>query len=211
MYKGQGFKLYNRSTGAVTVQDGSAAQLFIMYPNSSVELICVSTTGIAGTWIYNYSPTLPNANGQILIGSGTGFPTPTTLTAGAGMTITNGSNSITLSSSGGGIGWQSVAGTTQAMAVDVAYVPLNAGLTTFTLPASAAFGTVLSVTGFGAGGWTIAQNAAQSIRVGTVATTPGVTGSVSSTNLDDSINLVCVVANTTWTTVGAPQGILTVV
>lgn len=154
-----------------------------------------------------------NIDGGLWIGSGApgGAPTVATLTAGPGITITNGQGSIGISGGGGGIGWTSVAGTSQAMAIDSAYVPTNVALTTFTLPVTAAFGTVLGVTGYGSGGWTIAQNAGQSIQVGTSTSTVGVGGSVSSSAASDTVDLVCVVADTVWKNITAPQGILTVV
>ncbi len=106
--------------------------------------------------------------------------------------------------------WTTVTGTSQAMSANNGYIPNNAGLVTLTLPATAGVGTLLSVAGQGAGGWSIAQNSGQQINVGNAATTIGVAGSLSSTNRYDSINLLCIVANTTWTTVGGPQGIITI-
>lgn len=97
------------------------------------------------------------------------------------------------------------------MTADNGYVTNNAGLVTLTLPVTAAFGTALAVQGLGAGGWTIAQNAGQNIQVGSVSTTVGAGGSLSSTNRYDSIQILCVVANTTWAMLGGPQGTLTVV
>lgn len=103
-----------------------------------------------------------------------------------------------------------VTGTTQVMVTNHAYMANNAALVTLTLPTTAAFGDTLIVTGLGAGGWKIAQNAGQSIQFGAVGTTIGVTGSLSSTNRYDSITLFCAVANTTWVAT-ASQGNLTVV
>lgn len=98
-----------------------------------------------------------------------------------------------------------VTGTTQAMAVNNAYGANNAGLVTFTLPITAAIGTVVPVVGMGAGGWLIAQNASQNIQIGTVSSTVGTGGSVASTNRYDSLYLICTVANTTWQSLGGPQ------
>lgn len=107
--------------------------------------------------------------------------------------------------------WSTVTGTTQTMVANNGYIPNNAGLVTLTLPTVAGVGTRLSVAGQGAGGWAIAQNSGQQINVGNAATTSGAGGSLASTNRYDSINLLCIVANTTWTTVGGPQGIITIV
>lgn len=107
--------------------------------------------------------------------------------------------------------WNNVTTTSATMVANNGYFANNAGLVTLTLPVTAAFGTRISVAGGGAGGWTIAQNSGQIIHVGNAVTTSGAGGSLSSTNRYDSINLVCVVANTAWNALGAPQGILTYV
>lgn len=59
------------------------------------------------------------------------------------------------------------------------YLLANAALTTVTLPATPAVGDVVRVLGTGAGGWAIAQNAGQQIRLGATASTVGVAGNAS--------------------------------
>jgi len=120
------------------------------------------------------------------------------LTSGGGMTITGnpGTNTLTFTAASGGYTWTRVAGAAQALVSDNAYIATNAGLTTFTLPATAAVGDHFQTVGEGAGGITIAQNPGQSIRLGNTVTTVGVGGSVSSTNQYDSMEFVCTVANT---------------
>lgn len=145
-------------------------------------------------------------NGQLMIGDAGFNPSASTLTAGTNISITNGAGTITIAATGlAGIGWTAVTGTSQAMTADSGYVANNAGLVTLTLPTTAAFGTLIYVQGLGSGGWSIAQNASQSIKVGSASTTVGVGGSLSSTNQFDSICLLCVVANLEWTALGAPQ------
>lgn len=107
--------------------------------------------------------------------------------------------------------FNNVTGTSQAMAVNHGYIANNAGLVTMTLPATAAIGSELEVAGNGAGGWIIAQNALQIIHIGNAASTPGVGGSVASSNRYDSIRLVCTVVDKEFVTVGGPQGNLTIV
>jgi hypothetical protein len=153
----------------------------------------------------------PLTNGQLLIGSTGANPVPAGITAGPGISITNGAGSLTVSGTGSGIGWTDVTGTTQAIVADSGYVADNVGLVTLTLPATAAFGTAISIIGKGAGGWLIAQRAGQNIQMGNVSSTVGVGGSVASTNAFDSLNLICTTANTTWTLTGGPQGNLTIV
>lgn len=144
-------------------------------------------------------------DGQLVIGSTGNRPVLANLNAGPGVSIANGAGGITISSTGSGMGFTNVTGTSQAMVADAGYVANNAGLVTLTLPTTAAFGTVISVIGVGTGGWKIAQNAGQRIQVGSVGTTTGTGGSVSSTNRWDSIDLICVNPNLTWTTWTAPQ------
>lgn len=118
--------------------------------------------------------------------------------SGSGMTITGSSNNVTFVSSGGGVDWNEVSGTTQALAEGEGYVPQNVALTTFSLPATTNFGDFYIISGVGSGGWTISQNAGQSIILGNQTSTTGVGGSISSTLQSDSIQLLCVVANTTF-------------
>ncbi|CAK0756047.1 conserved hypothetical protein [Gammaproteobacteria bacterium] len=147
---------------------------------------------------------LPIINGQLPIGNGTNY-TLATLTAGPGISIANASGSITIAGTGSGIGWTEITGVTQAGAADNGYVANNAALVTITLPATAAFGTVISVIGKGAGGWLLAQNALQNIQIGSVSSTVGVGGSVASSNRYDSLDLICTTANTIWTIQGGGQ------
>lgn len=133
------------------------------------------------------------------------------LTAGAGITITQSGDNIEIASSAVTSNFVSVITTSQQMVDNTTYQSANANLVTLTLPATAALGDSVRVTGFGAGGWTIAQNAGQQIIIGNVSSTIGVGGSVSSTNRYDGIELVCTVANTTWQSIMAPQGMLTII
>lgn len=93
--------------------------------------------------------------------------------------------------------WTTVSGTTQALAMGNGYYANNAGLVTFTLPATFAVGEVIAVMGQGAGGWKIAQNASQIIRFGDQFSATGTGGSWSSSQQYDNIVLVGMVANTT--------------
>lgn len=144
-------------------------------------------------------------DGQVIIGVTSGTPTAATLTPGTGINITPGAGSITIAASGSGSSWTDVTGTTQAMVANNGYTANNAGTVTLTLPATASYGTAISVIGKGAGGWLIAQNASQSIRIGSATSTVGAGGSIASTNAGDSIELICTTANTVWSATGAPQ------
>lgn len=140
-------------------------------------------------------------DGEVIIGSAAGAPIAATLTAGTGISIANGNNSITVSSSlasGGGLTWSAIGGTSQSAAAGNGYISDNAAQTTVTLPATAAVGDVVAVQGLGAGGWVLTAAAGDTIQVGSSATSAG--GTVTSANQWDAIEVVCVVANTTWAT-----------
>jgi hypothetical protein len=75
---------------------------------------------------------------------------------------TNGTNGST-GPAGPGVTWVNVTGTSAQAAANTGYLANNAAQVTITLPAAPVLGDLVSVTGVGAGGWKVAQNAGQSI------------------------------------------------
>src|SRR3990167_9257353 len=209
------------TTGNILQSNAAAAPSFstATYPATttiSQLLYSSSANVVAGLATANSASLVTNStgvpvwsssltDGQLIIGSAGATPTPGTLTAGTGVSITNGAASITINSSGGGLTWTEVTGASAPMSVSNGYISSNAGLVTLTLPVTSAVGDVISIVGKGAGGWLIAQGAANQIQIGSSASTLGVGGSVASSNRYDSVNLVCVTANSIWVTVGGPQ------
>jgi len=106
--------------------------------------------------------------------------------------------------------WNDVTSGSQTMVPNNGYVADFGTLITFTLPTTAAFGTLISVVGLNTGGWIIAQNSGQNIQFGNLSTTHGASGSLASTNQYDQVDLLCIVANLTWTIRG-PISNLTIV
>lgn len=148
------------------------------------------------------------SNGQIAIGGSGNNGVAATITAGAGVSVTNGAGSITIASTGvGSLVWNDVSGTTQAAVVNNGYIISNASQTTVTIPATVVEGSVFSIAGKGAAGWILQMNTGQTCHVGSSASSSA--GSVTSTNLYDSITIVCVTANTTFVAI-AGWGNLTV-
>jgi hypothetical protein len=98
--------------------------------------------------------------------------------------------------------WSIVTGDT-SMAVNYGYIANKSSLVTFTLPSTAAVGTMVRVTGINTGGWKIAQNASGIIHFGNTDTTTGTGGYIASVNVRDSVQLVCVVANNEWQVVSS--------
>jgi hypothetical protein len=70
---------------------------------------------------------------------------------------------------------------------------------TFNLPSAASVGTVLEITNLQAArNFTIAQASGQSIQFGSISTTVGAGGSITSNSIGDSLRMVCTVANNKW-------------
>ena len=97
---------------------------------------------------------------------------------------------------------------TQQMQVNTKYIATNASQTIFTLPPIAMgtepvseVGSIITVSGFGVGGWKILTNVGQTIAVASVPSIA--TTSITSAHQYDTITLECIVADTVWTTLSA--------
>ncbi len=93
--------------------------------------------------------------------------------------------------------WNLISTTSATMDPANGYVTNNAGQVVLTLPPVIAFGQSLGICGLGSGGWQIAFNTGQNVVLGNVVATT-TTGTLSSTNQFDQLELLCVVANTTF-------------
>jgi hypothetical protein len=104
---------------------------------------------------------------------------------------------VQLNNSQNELAWNNVTGTIATMMQNNGYVANNIGTVNLTMPAVCAFGQRVRICGYGAGGWIINFNAGQNAIVGIrVVTTT--TGLISSSLPSDQIELLCVVANTTF-------------
>lgn len=150
------------------------------------------------------SSTSVGSNGQVLLGATAAAPAFATLTSTGGtITFTPGANTLNLESTSVPMSWTQVTGTSASMAINNGYIANNVALVTLTLPAVAALGSIIRVTGKGAGGWRIAQNAGQTIYFGTSTSTTGATGHIDSTQTRDTVELVCVTANNDWNVISS--------
>ena len=142
-----------------------------------------------------------NSTGSDITRRRLNFIEGTNVTLTVGDDPTNNEIDVTIASSGGsGFTWNEETGTSATMSVDNGYISNNASAVTFTLPDTAAVGSRVVVLGKGAGGWIVAQNASEQIIVNaTHATTAGVGGSLNSNDRYDAVELICTVADTTWT------------
>lgn len=115
---------------------------------------------------------------------------------GTGADITGSGSDITFNVTGS-VTWSVETGSSAQLLVNTGVFANNAGGVTLTLPSIISLGEVVEVVAINAGGWTLAQNAAQTIQFGNQTTTTGVGGSLASTAIGDGLQLVCSVANTT--------------
>ncbi len=186
------------------------AQLGTIWINKSSNNAFILTSYING--VPNWMPIGltefgSGTDGQVLIAATSGIPKFASMIAGANITLTAGPNSLTIAATGGGSAGLTWGAVTTDAAFTVNQGAINtkgATLLTMTLPTTAAVGTQIAIQGTAAstGGWRIAQNTAQNIQAGSMTTTIGTSGSLSSSNVNDGIILVCTVANTTWNVIG---------
>src|SRR5215831_11463906 len=134
--------------GGLTNLSGAALQ-----PGSIANASLVDATVTAGKI----------ASGQV-VKSLNGLSDGVTLSAGPNVTLTPSGNNLQISanSGAGGLSWQVVSGTSQQAQPNTGYLLTNDTQVTLTLPPSLNVGDVVRVSGSGAGGWKIAQNAGQS-------------------------------------------------
>jgi len=104
-----------------------------------------------------------------------------------------------------------VTGTSATLVGNQTFIANNAGLVTLALPATCVVGQVIRIVGLGAGGWSVSQAAGQVIHVSGTATTVGVGGSIASTNRYDTLEIECIIANTTFSATSIVSAGLTIV
>jgi hypothetical protein len=182
----------------------AGTELFKMTPTGVITLnndldVTEGGTGVStltshgilmGNGAGDIQATAEPTDGQILIGDTGGFPILGTITAGDGITVTNAAGSITVAATGA-FKWTEITAASADLAVQNGYIANRATQVILTLPATAALGDMIRVTGKGEGGWKIAQRANQYINNVDVTSTVGVGGSLSSTQQFDSVELVC--------------------
>lgn len=109
------------------------------------------------------------------------------------------------SSSGSTFDWFVITDTSEQMTANNGYISNSASLVSLALPTSSAIGAEIKIVGQGVGGWKIIQSTLQQVIIGNASSTIGSGGSIASTAQNDSIQLVCIVADSVWATVGGPQ------
>lgn len=141
----------------------------------------------------------PDGVGNIDILGGTGIS----------VTGTGPGNTVTIAATGH-ITWNTTVAATDTLATRNGYFANRAGGVTYTLPVTANVGDFFKIVNVNVGGFSISQNATQSIRIGNQVSTIGVGGSLASTAIGDTLDIVCYVANTSFIVVNPPQGNITI-
>jgi len=141
----------------------------------------------------------PHIPTSFVLDVGTAIPSGNILdvNGGAGVTTSVGaSNQIIITVASSGFTWNVVTAAMNpiTLVAENGYITKGAGVVDFILPAAAIIGDTFEIVGYG-NLWTIAQNAGQSIRLGSSATTAGVFGSLSASMVTDCIKLICVTTN----------------
>jgi hypothetical protein len=168
------------NVGTITSPGGSVT---IGYSSPNITL--TAGASVPTTFNANTGSAVPAANILTVIG-GTGINT-----SGSGSTLT-------INAVGTGMTWSVITAASQAMSVNNGYIANRAGTVAFTLPTTSAVGDMIEVTGINtATGWSIGYTTNQQIFYGTSSATI-TTGTLASTNIRDSVRLVCVVANLGW-------------
>ncbi len=191
-------------TAAGLVKYDAAGSFSAVTTTNHAVLVGAASNGVTNLGI--------GTNGQVLVGSSAADPVFATLTGTGGITFTTGAGTLAINATGGGLTWSTVT-VDAGLTVNTGVVANKAGTLTMTLPASAALGDMIAITGINtATGWKIAQNANQQIFMGTSSTTVGITGSLASINIRDTVYIVCVVAgaSTVWNVVSS-MGNITIV
>ncbi len=158
----------------------------------------MSQAGILSVTAAILPPTVPTSFTEDV---GTAVPALNNINilGGAGIATSGAGSTITISAIGAGFTWNDVTSATQTLVVENGYVTDRAGGVTYTLPATAVFGSEIDIAGK-LGAWTVSQNANQQILIGSQSSTVGVGGSIASTNVGDCVQLLCITggASTVW-------------
>ena len=143
------------------------------------------------------TPLTVGTDGQVLVGSTGADPVFYTLTSTGGtITFTPGAGTLNLEAVVDITPYTEVIDATVALAVNEGYVMNRGTAITATLPATAAFGSIIKIIGKGSGLTVIAQNADQTIHFASANTTTGVGGTLTATGRYDCLEMVCITANT---------------
>jgi len=171
--------------------------------NGGTGRTILTTYGVLiGEGSNNIDVTAAGINGQVLIAATNADPAFSTLTSSSGtIQYTSGPNSLSLDVVGGGIPWIYTTGPSVSVAYNTGYIVDGSSLVSLYLPGTAPQGSVIRIHGMGSGLWSLLQNsvtASQVVRVGYLISNGVTSTAIQSTVIGDSLELLCVTANTQW-------------
>lgn len=200
----------NSSGVLAEVETGAAGTVFVgtstspkfLTGGTTGQIFTANTTADPGWTTATYPSTI--AKGDVVVGTNTNVVGVVATAGGtSGYVLTaQGSGNVPIWSAptgGSGFTWSASPDTTTpiAMAANTGYIANYAGTLVYDLPATVAVGAVFKVTGMNTAlGWKLQANTGQTIYFGTQSTTSG--GYLASTAIRDSVEIVCIVANTTY-------------
>ena len=106
---------------------------------------------------------------------------------------------------GGGIEWEFASGSVP-MNADTGYITNSSSVVSFQLPTFASVGSIIEIAGISSGGWAVATNSGQQIIYGTRSSSVS-TGTLTSNFPTDSLRMVCVDLNTTFSVISSQGNI----
>lgn len=193
----------------------------LLVATSSLEAGTSSAISVgAGSTVKCYGSTIDSSNTNAITGAGTiqhagnSFANSSTINTttqiGGQIPQTAGTTGQVLTSNGAGtpptyatlpytqLPW-SIITANQTAAVQNGYICNKASELDLALPATSAVGDIIRVTGINTAlGWKITQASGQQIFFGNQSTTLGATGFLQSAATRDTVEIVCITANTTW-------------
>jgi hypothetical protein len=171
------------------------------YIDGIIGVTPAGVSSITVTDVNDQLGTIALTDGQLLIGSTGASPVAASITAGSNITVTPGAGTLTIAASVTDVVWQSVSGS-NILVVNTGNIMDLGGLSTQTLPASPSLGDIIEIVNATvAVGVRISQNNAnQRIRFGASTTTNGIGGYLESTQVGDTLKMVC-----TFSSVGIKQ------
>jgi len=136
---------------------------------SSTDYICAGANGTNGTnGLNSLLSTVAEAPGVQCAWGGTKITSGPDVNGNAALDISEVSSTTYICNGqpGADINWVDVTSTSATAVPNTGYLADNASRVTITLPPSPAVGDIVKITGAGAGGWRIAQNAGQQVHTG---------------------------------------------
>lgn len=203
-------------TGYQTIENlGTAVAQETTFNFATTGITAVDNMGLGRTDISLAAPLVDVAGltptiGKVIVGNGTHFVdgtaanisdvyaavnyTPTSATVDGNL---QGIDNVLGTITPGIFPWTVITVNT-TMAANHGYFTNNAAGLTLTIPLTSGVGDTYKISNLTTGTITIAQNAGQNIRFGTLITTTGTGGNLTLTNIGDGLSIVCSVANTSY-------------